>query len=114
QNGPMAPSTWRRSGSFRATNRWSAPAPKSNPSSTTYAVSISAAMANQSSTTGRLDRAARAGLRPGLERMGSVRDLAADQEEEQEAQDEVQAGVADQSEQRRARVHGGAPAPRGG
>ena len=35
QNGPMAASTCRRSRSLLATNRWSAPAPKSKPSSTT-------------------------------------------------------------------------------
>ena len=41
----------------------------------------------------------------GLERVRAVRDLAADQEEEQQAEHEVQAGEADQREERRARVH---------
>ena len=57
QNGPMAAKTVRRSASDLATNKCSTPAPKSKPSSTTYAINIKPSSANQSSAMGLLIRA---------------------------------------------------------
>src|SRR5262245_14761882 len=93
----MAASTCRRSSLVRATNRCSAPAPRSKPSITTYSVSISATTEYQSST---------------MDGLRTVRDLAADQIQEQHAEDEIDAAEADQREERRAGVYGRARARR--
>src|SRR5450756_2494910 len=90
----MAASTWRRSESVRATNRWSAPAPRSKPSRTTYAVSMKTATAYQSSNMSG----------PGG-RHRSVLDLARQEEEEKHAEDEIEAAEPDEREESRPGVH---------
>src|SRR4029450_3820929 len=95
----MLASTCRRSASVRATNRCTKPAPKSNPSSTTYAVSIRAAIPNHNSTTTHLPRPVRQRLRTvTIQRNRAMRDLAANQEQEQDAEHQIQAREADQRE----------------
>src|SRR4030095_14861818 len=110
----MLASTCRRSASVRATNRCSKPAPKSNPSSTTYTVSIRAAIPNHNSTTTHLPRPVRQHLRTvTIQRDRAMRDLAANQEQEQDAEHEIQSREAHQRKQNGSRVHHGARAVSG-
>src|SRR5262252_967401 len=109
QYGPMAASTWRRSVSPRATKGETMPAPRSKPSSATYSANIIAAMAYQVSNMHGLPTAA-----PGRRQWRrAVGDLAPDQEQEQDTEEEVETGEADQGEDHGPGVDSGARAMRG-
>src|SRR6266436_871793 len=96
----MLRSTVLRSGSSRAIKRWMAPAPRSKPSRTTYAVSMKATSAYQAvciATLGRADRVARA------RRRGTFHDQSLEEEDERQPEDGVDAQVPEQREPRAAR-----------
>src|SRR5262249_33873595 len=99
-SGPMAATTSRRSGGVLATTRWTAQAPKSQPSSTANIVSMKQRMPNQSSimvplVDGRL-AVARAGV---VARARTVRHLESDEIQVQDAEHEVEAGEPDDREE---------------
>src|SRR5262245_35122252 len=102
----MAPSTCRRSASVRATMGDRTPTPRSKPSSATYIASISAAIANHSSTMCGLCTSVAAGR----ERPGAVSDLTRDQEEEENAEHQIEPAEPDEGEEHGSRVNGGTAA----
>src|SRR5262249_40939610 len=88
--GPIAARILPRSSPSLPATKWSAPAPRSNPSRTTYAVSMSATIANQISI------------------MRAPRDLAPDERQEEGAEHAVEPREADEREERGPRRHLGA------
>src|SRR5688572_28340619 len=92
QNGPIDWITRWRSASVLPTKRRSAPAPKSKPSRTAYAISVSASTPNHSSIMG----CSRIAVAFGRMIHRTVRHLATDQEQVEDAEHEVEARESDQ------------------